>query len=275
MYEFPVSGPISAAITISAGEVVVTAEECDTATVTVKPYGDGGDAREAAEQTRVTFDDGHLKVETPQSGWIFRRGWRVRVHARIPSESELRVNAGAADTRATGRYATGQITLASGDLALDEITGAANVTTASGAVHIGAVGGDLQLQSAAGDVTVGSVGGDAMLHTASGHLRVGSLGGSVTARSAAGHIELRETRRGRLRIQSASGDVVIGVVPGTALRMDVSTLSGRTHSDLPVGDTPPAGGGTQLEINARTISGNVSIVRAAAAPGKVSTEKVA
>jgi hypothetical protein len=273
MYEFPVGAPISAAINISAGEVTVTAEECETATVTVEPYDNGSDSREAAAQTRVSFDDGHLKVETPQSGWIWRRGWRVRVNARIPSGSELRIQSSAADTRATGRYSAAQVTLASGDLAIDEVTGSANITTASGAVHVGTVGGDLQLQSAAGDVAVGAVGGDAMLHSASGHLRLGSLGGSVTARSAAGDIELRETSQGRLRIQSASGDVRIGVAPGTAIRMDISTLSGRTYSDLQVGDTPPTGGTTRLEINARTISGNVSIVRAV--PHKVSTEKVA
>ncbi|GIJ45886.1 hypothetical protein Val02_27720 [Virgisporangium aliadipatigenens] len=273
MHEFPVSGPIRASITISAGDVTVTAEERDTATVTVEPYDSGGAAREAVEQTRVTFDDGELRVETPQSGWIWRRGWRVRVHARIPFDSELRVSAGAADTRANGRYSTAQVALASGDLILDDVTGAANITTASGDVHVGTVGGDLQVQSAAGDARVGAVGGDALLHSASGHLRVGTLAGSVTARSAAGDIELRETRQGELRLYSASGDIAIGVAPGTALRLDLNTLSGRTHSDLPVGDTPPTGRGTDLEINARSLSGNVSVFRAAAP--KVSTEKAA
>ena len=49
---------------------------------------------------------------------------------------------------------------------------------------------------------------------------------------------------GTLHVRSVSGDVAVGVVEGVDLHVDVETMSGSVHSDIPLDDAPatrPAG----------------------------------
>ena len=49
--------------------------------------------------------------------------------------------------------------------------------------------------------------------------------------------------------------------------MDIRTLSGTTHSDLDVGDTPPTGQkepASMLSLRLQTASGDISVIRAPA-----------
>ena len=62
-------------------------------------------------------------------------------------------------------------------------------------------------------------------------------------------------------MKTVSGDVVIGVAPGTSAFLDVSSKSGSTSSDLPVSDVPVDGSALQLEIRANTVSGDVRVRR--------------
>ena len=61
------------------------------------------------------------------------------------------------------------------------------------------------------------------------------------------------------------GDVSVSVLPGTGVYMDVRTLSGSTHTDLDVGDAPPAGQNdpaSMLSLRLQTASGDISVMRA-------------
>jgi hypothetical protein len=59
--------------------------------------------------------------------------------------------------------------------------------------------------------------------------------------------------------------VQVGVRKGVAARLDLSSLSGKLRSELPVEDTAP-GGGAGLDLRARTVSGNILVTAAAPAP---------
>src|SRR5829696_7492995 len=92
VHEFPCQGPVRAEIRVRSGALTVTAEERDSAAVTVTPYGGTDADRGAAEDTVVRFEAGRLYVETPEvdgGGWIFRRGGRARVDVRLPLDSHL------------------------------------------------------------------------------------------------------------------------------------------------------------------------------------------
>jgi hypothetical protein len=263
MYEFKTNGPIVADIEVARGGISVTADDVDGVTVDVTPDDGSGASRAAAENTRVDLDGDTLVVETPdRSPTSWRRGGAVRVVARVPLDSRLRLKVASADAEVRGRWQEASIRSASGDINVEEVTGDAEVNTASGDVRIGRVGGALQGHSASGDLSVGALGGDASLHSASGDIDVQDSGGSVQVRTASGDIDVHRARRGVVRAQTASGDVTVAVEPGTRVYLDVSTVSGSTRSDLDH-TAPLADNGADLTIAVRTVSGDFTVLRAA------------
>jgi hypothetical protein len=63
---------------------------------------------------------------------------------------------------------------------------------------------------------------------------------------------------------SVSGDVTIGVRRGSKVYLDCNTVSGDTTSELELTSDAPAGDGPLVEIRAKTVSGDITITRAAA-----------
>jgi DUF4097 and DUF4098 domain-containing protein YvlB len=269
MYEFPTPGPISIALRLGGGAATITAEERDTAVVTVEPYDKSDASRQQAENTRVVMQGDRLLIQQPEgSTWLWRRG-SVRVTALVPVDSAFECSVASADVVVAGRWREGNANTASGDLEIGEVTGSLRVNTASGDVQVQSVGRDLQCRSASGDVEIGSVGGDASLTSASGDLVVHDTCGSAMARTASGEIELLRARRGEVRAQTASGDVQVSVLPGTGVYLDVHTLSGSTHSDLDVGEAPSGDvtSKSTLSVRVHTASGDVAVMRAAPVNG--------
>lgn len=68
-------------------------------------------------------------------------------------------------------------------------------------------------------------------------------------------------RSGTVEIDSASGDILIGVAGGTAAWLDVHSLSGDITSELEGADAPDEDAPT-VTIRGRTLSGDVAIRRA-------------
>jgi DUF4097 and DUF4098 domain-containing protein YvlB len=122
------------------------------------------------------------------------------------------------------------------------------------------------MSSASGDLDIGDVSGDVSLSTASGDIALLEAGASVGVDTASGDVEIGVVRRGRTDIRSASGDVGIGVAAGTAVWLDLNTLSGSTRSDLAMtgnGPDPAPPSGATLELRVQTLSGDIHVRRAA------------
>jgi hypothetical protein len=69
---------------------------------------------------------------------------------------------------------------------------------------------------------------------------------------------------GDVTVNSASGDVRIGIRRGSRAYLDCSTVSGDTTSELDVTGEEPAGDGPLVNVKARTVSGDITITRAPA-----------
>jgi DUF4097 and DUF4098 domain-containing protein YvlB len=245
---------------IPAGRVSVTAEERETAVVEVKPFGDRERDRAAAEATEVSFDGDTLTIEAPQSsGWLSWRSGSVKVEVRVPVDSSARIKTASADITCRGRYGDVKVNSASGDISIDGASGDVKVQKASGETVVGSVGGQLSITSASGDVKVGEVEGAVTLKTASGDIKIGAAGGDVKVKSASGDLAVGAVRRGEVSVQSVSGKVSLGVIPGIGVWMDLSTLSGRVNSALESVDSPP--GRQDLTIQVHTVSGDIDITR--------------
>src|SRR3954470_13082648 len=249
MYEFEHPTPVTIALRAHRGSVEILAEPRDTVEVEVVPIDDSDAAREAASTTRVVLEGDTLLVQVPGADyWHWRRTPRLRITVKAPAGSALAGKSASADVHAAGVYSVVQLDVASADVAVEEITGDAQLEAASGDLTVGRVGGALRIRTASGGIHIGDVTGDVSAETASGGIAMRSGGGSLRAKSASGSIRVGMLRQGQARIGTASGDVQVGVAPGTGVWLDLNTASGRSTSDLAMkGETRPAGEAAGLE----------------------------
>jgi DUF4097 and DUF4098 domain-containing protein YvlB len=264
MPEFPCPAPVTVAARLGGGELRVTAEPRDTAVVEVSPWDGSDAAREAADRTQVDLRGGRLLIEAPEAGtgWLLRRGTRVRVDVRVPLDCSLNLRVASAEVYCRGRYADAGVHTASGDIAVEYVTGNATIHTASGNILVDRVDGRSSVNAASGDVTMTLAGGDVTAHTASGDVTVDEAGGSVKVNTASGAVRIGCVRHGVTRLKAASGDMSVGIAQGTRVWLDVATASGRTLSDLDV-TASAAGGQPDLTLALRTASGDIDIHRVA------------
>jgi DUF4097 and DUF4098 domain-containing protein YvlB len=278
MREFACDGPINTIIRTSSGNVDVIAEERSSVTVDVTPATASETSRAAAAQTRVEMNGDLLIVETPQlRGLVTRRSGSVNIRVHLPTNSRIQFSSSSADLRCAGRVGDLEISTSSGDARIDYVAGDMRRNSASGDTQFNRIDGDLSVHSASGDVRGGTVGGGLTSRSASGDVRIDAVGGSVKAQSASGDIEIDSLWSGVTRVNSASGDVQLGVAEGVSVWLDLTSISGDTRSELPVSESAPAGRAATLNLHVRTVSGDVKIRRStnAAANGAFSANGAA
>ncbi len=255
---FEADGPVEADVVVPAGAIDVTRAEENRVTVVLEPSRDSRRADQAIADSEVTFADGKLRVHVPERAF---RNVELQCHLRLPEGSALATKTASADVQSSVVLGAFDGTSASGDTELKEVTGDVRHGSASGDFRCEAVGGALRLRTASGDVSIGRAAGDVKLTLASGDARIDDAEASVEVRSASGDVRIGSVRRGRVRAQTASGDVAIGVAEGVGAYLDVTTVSGDTRCTLPFQERVP-GTGADLEIVARTVSGDVVVQRA-------------
>ena len=94
------------------------------------------------------------------------------------------------------------------------------------------------------------------IKTADGAVRIGVAAGNIMVRTVSGDIAVRDAHRGTVDLAAVSGSLHVGVHPGVAARVDLTTVSGAARSTLPVVDRIE---GSTLTIRGRTVSGTVSL----------------
>jgi hypothetical protein len=260
MPEFPCTGPITVVAKLAAGSLQIVGEERDTALVVVEAC-DPQD-QPAADDVRVELRGDTLHVEAPSNGrgWGLRRAPRLWVKITLPVDSSVKAVVSTAELACQGRLGNADLRLASGSCTAQEFTGRVTIGAASGAVQVGRVSGPLKVHGASGDITVEQAGRDADLQTASGAITIERAEGVVRAKTASGSVRLGEIGRGEVHVHTVSGNVTIGVVAGTGVWMDLTTISGRTSSELQVGGAP-AEPAQDLTLRVATISGNIDLHR--------------
>lgn len=281
---FDTPGLVRLVVENDVGLVAINARAGTTTTVSVEADTPG--AEEIVERTVVECrpaGDRHLVVvKVPH--WRrkrFVRGGGVTVRVGVPEASDVTAGTASADIEVIGPVGRADLKSASGDIATDDVAADVQAKTASGQITLGNVGGELRAQSASGDLRCSSVAGSAVFATASGDLEVGAARGRVDVKASTGSVRLGELSHGArvtnvsgdvrvltlgegtLHVRSVSGNVSVGVADGVDLHVDVETLSGMVHSDIPLEDAPaPARRGTRVELSVRSVSGNVAIERA-------------
>ena len=250
MHAFDTPGKTRLRVRNAAGLISVDPSENDRTTVELEALRDDDATREAIERATVELNGNEVVVEIGVGGkgfgvgpaWIsFGRTPQVGVRIRCPEGADLDCMTASADVSATGRLGEVEVKTASGDVAVEHVAG-------------------LRVQSASGDVR-GSDGrrrgapADGLRRHPPRHgrrpgvddARLGRLrdrrgphrrGGQDRLRRPA---DRRRPARGEIKLQSVSGDVRLGVRPGTSLRIDANSMSGDVSSEFDVKDTPVRG----------------------------------
>ncbi|MFE7935205.1 DUF4097 family beta strand repeat-containing protein [Streptomyces sp. NPDC057456] len=196
MQKFDTPAPIAAVLDIPAGRVrFIAADRADT-TVEVLP-ADASNGRDvkAAEQAKVEFGGGVLRVEASVQHRILGDSGSIEVTIQLPADSWVEAKAASAEFRGVGRLGDVVVESSHGSIKLDE---AASV----------------RLTLLAGDVTVGRLNGPAEISTKKGDIRIA------------------EAVRGTVMLRTDAGQVSVGAARGVSAALDAGTSYGRIHNTL-------------------------------------------
>lgn len=196
MQKFDTPAPISAVLNIPAGRVqFIAADQADTAVEVLPANASKSRDVKAAEQTRIEYADGVLRIETLEKNQYLGPSGSIEVTVKLPAGSRIEAKAASAELRTVGRL---------GDVAFE---GAYSQITIDEAASV-------RLTAADGDVEVGRLGGPAEISTARGDIRIA------------------EAVRGTVVLRTQSGDILIAAASGVSAALDAGTGHGRITNAL-------------------------------------------
>jgi hypothetical protein len=256
---FTTPGPVRLDISVEAGSIEVDARTTETTDVEVEPRDDL--AESMMGDVRVAMHGGRLAVETPRKRGLRLHTPHFAVRVVCPEDSDLLARTASADVAAQGRLGRLEVKTASGDVEAEELGGEVRVNTASGDVSIRRAHAAVILNSASGDVSIGSAQGRVAARLVSGDVTVGESADAVDINSVSGDIRLERVAAGSVDFNSVSGDAEIAIARGSAVYMDVRSLSGDMVSELEGGGEPGEGEAV-IEVRGKTVSGDVRLASA-------------
>ena len=277
MPTFETPTPIDLAINLPVGGIEVIASDRLDTVVTVSPTNPAKavDVRGATETT-VDFDGSRLTIKAPKPRFtVVGPTESVEIKVELPVGSRLTAETASGFVRSHGRLgatrikashvdldATGDLWLRAnhGNAEIGSADGDVEITADHGQIRIGSVTGDATLKASHGGITIGEAGGEVDAKLSYGDLEIATARASVAAKTAYGSIRLREVSDGSIDIETAYGQLTVGVKAGVPAWLDLVSKNGRVRNDLE-GDRAA----TQLEqsvaIRARTEFGEITIQR--------------
>jgi DUF4097 and DUF4098 domain-containing protein YvlB len=272
-YTFDTPEPVDLRVANPSGNVAVTTMNGATTTEIViegseKHFDQDVEVEQRGNQIRV-------KIE-PENRW--GNGHDYDVQITVPAHSDARVDTASADVHLGGEYGDVRVNTASGEVHL-EVADSVRIETASGEIHVEHARDDGKFNSASGEIHVERCDGDKLeVSTASGEIHVGYAAGDLRANGASSDIHAEEVHgdfvaavasgdvnveylhAGQAKVETVSGDVDLGVAEGTAIWLDIHTMTGDVDVEQEMGSEPQDGQPT-LELRVNTLSGDVNVHR--------------
>jgi DUF4097 and DUF4098 domain-containing protein YvlB len=264
---FPTPGPVALELRLPEGDIQVDTGPTQETVVELTGLPDEELAELALVDVRERGGGYEVRVEVEERHG-FGRFWKprdLRLAVQAPDGAEVRVRSGSADVRGRGRFGAVAVDTGSGDIELDAVSGDAAIKSGSGDVRLDDVAGDAVVSTGSGDIDIDHVGRSAHLRSASGDVHLREAGSDVTVQTASGDQQIDEVRQGLVTLQSASGDLHVGIRRGSRLVVDARSLSGETSSEIDLDDVADDDGGDDaplVELRATAMSGDVHVARA-------------
>lgn len=270
MHVFDTPGSVSLHVRLPSGRVVVTTADEPRTRVELVSLGRRGPDALAEIDVRADERAGSHVItieQLPRFRWgPIQISWDDAVEARVtcPPGTNLELTGGSTELRVAGELGAVSVKTASGDVELDRARGPIAVKSASGDVSVGTVAHESSLSTVSGELVVRSLEGALTARSVSGDVRIHVVRAPLTLSTTSGDIDLDCVAAGDVRVQSISGDARIGVGQGTRVWIDATSVSGNLGSELGLGEepTPSDDAAPVVPLHVKTVSGDVSIVRA-------------
>jgi DUF4097 and DUF4098 domain-containing protein YvlB len=209
------------------------------------------EAREKLQSLDITTenDSGILRIKVDGPPWTKKRRTKVDFTIEMP------------------RHILAEISSASGEISVRNLTGGTRLNTASGEIEISGCQGEnalssasgdiaasgcsqasLKISTASGDIEVSDCSGDLAFQTVSGDVSA-SLSGNVRGQTVSGDIDIKAGKPGEIKINSTNGDIQINGQISESNDSVITTVSG----DVSIG----LAGGSSAMIEAGTLSGDI------------------
>ncbi len=238
--------PVAVALDLGAADVRLAATDRSDTNVTVRPGRRADEAAvQAAEQVRVEYDGGLLRISSPKArAFGFQRKTRtVEIIVDLPTGSTLSGEVQTGDVHGSGRFGECRLKTSDGAIHLER-TGPVHLVASDGDVTVGSVIGNAEISADDGDVRFGHVEGAVVIKNADGDTAIGTATGDVRVRADDGDINIAQAG-GDVDAKTSDGNATIGTVTGGArVRSD--------DGDVQIGQ---AGG----DVDARASDGNLRI----------------
>jgi DUF4097 and DUF4098 domain-containing protein YvlB len=287
MTTFDTPSPITVTLELGIGDIQIAAGDRTDTVVDVRPSDPTKKADVvAAERVRVEYEDGRLSVKATKA-WkqhTFRGGREsVDVQIDVPAGSQVYAEGGIVAMRGTGRLGecrckTGigdirieragpvELKTGSGNVSVERAVGRATITTGTGTLQIGTIDGPAVIKNSNGYTHIDGVTGDLRVNAANGTITVDQAEAGVQAKTANGDVRLGEVAHGTAVVQTAYGQVEVGIRQGAVAWLDLVTGYGSVRNDLNA-DEGPTSGEDAVEVRARTAFGDITIHRSPADDG--------
>lgn len=248
-HHFHTPDPVQLSADNGSGRVHVTATETSETRVVI--------SGRHADEVEVTQDGRGIRVAPPRRRTGFFGGDdSLDIDVTLPIGSDVSIRTGSADVSTAGPVGTAQVKTGSGDVELEQVCEDAQVKCGSGDVRIGEAQAAVAVSTGSGDVEIGRNLGPAVIKTGSGDVRFREATTEVSLMTGSGDLVIDTARAGRFHAKGASGSIHVGIPAGTPVWTDITTLSGRIHSDVE-GAGEPTEGADHVELRASTVSGDV------------------
>ncbi len=285
---FESAGPAELDLTVGAGRVSVALAEGTQVTVSVRADASAGGswaqglsdligwiseatggglasadlAEDAVDAVEITWSEIGRRLVVRPPAELPLKAVPLVVDVTAPTGSRVDVHAGSARVTVTGSAGNVGVRTGSGELNVAAVDGDVDIATGSGGVTIGPVTGRSRLRAGSGRISVASVGGPSEVKAGSAEVRFGAVHADLSARTGSGDLIVADAHGGRLDLKSGSGGLRVGVHAGVGAELDLSSGTGRAHSELPVASAPPEKRPT-LVIRGRSGTGDVLVSPAA------------
>src|SRR5690348_10031178 len=265
-----VNGHVDLDINTGSGSITVRAGATDTVEVTGHIRATewfSSSARERVQrleqnppiqQSGNSIRIGHIEDSD------LRRNISISYEVVVPSDTQLKAEAG------------------SGSQSVDGIHGDVDIHTGSGSLKVSNTSSTVRADSGSGSITIDHIKGDVRARTGSGSIHATDIAGGFEGNTGSGSIHLEQTAPGAVRAETGSGDMELNGVRGS--------LEARAGSgDVRAGGDPRAGwlvhtgsGRVRLEIpseaafdlDARTSSGSISLQHPVTIQGRITKKEV-
>lgn len=223
----------------------------------------------AVRATQITWTEQSRALVVDAPARMPLRMVPLVLSVRAPSSSRLNLRTGMGRVTVTGRSGHAEVRTGAGDVELDVVDGDLRLDTGAGTATAHAVTGRTLGKTGSGDLALDALDGPAVLKAGSGDIRLGAVRADVQARTGSGDLRVNDAERGRLDLDTGSGDLTVAVHPGVAAELDLRSGSGRARSELEVHDGAPPDGPAGVSVQGRTGSGDVLVTRALHPAGAV------